>query len=768
MAEITTSSQARNAVFVSAAASAIAAGTTAQAPGIRALAGRLLGDVKYENQFDFHLTENHEPWSRYNIPPNDNYSVTALDGKIRVEGTTLIALARGLRHYANEALGVDEFWFVNNTGDVPDKLPLPKQKLSGTSTVPWRYNLNTVTFGYTFVWYSWSDWERLLDWAALRGVNIQLAWVGYEKIYLDSFLELGMKENDILDYFSGAAFQPWNRFGNIHGTWGGEGLLSRAWIDQQFALQKKIVARMVELGITPALPGFSGFVPEAMKKLRPDADIGHAPAWALFPENNTQTAFLKPTDPLYADLQRLFIEKQMKEFGNVTNVYTIDQFNEMNPESGDVAELADISVKTYSGITAANPAAIWLMQGWLFYSGQSFWNQDRVEAYLGGPPRRDDMLLLDVFSEYQPQWQRTNSYAGRPWIWCQLHDFGGRQALYGAVSNVTENAVAALAESDSLVGYGLTPEAYEGNEVVYGLLFDQAWETSAIDTKEYFQQWTRLRYKAAPKVPDDIFDAWELLRQNAYDVKDASIPTVGVSIYQMMPVLSGLANRTGAHPPPTALPYDPKTMKTIWQLFYNATIHTPSLLSIPSFHLDFVDITRQLMGNAYINFYTDLVDKFNTSANATVVEQSGKAMLAFLHDIDEVLNTNAHFTLEKWLRDARSWGEATDAVDAMAFNARSQVTAWGIQSPLLNDYASKAWSGLVGGYYAKRWQIFVEALVAAKRQNRALDEAAVQSNIAKFAATWQRRGYRKENCKPAGEIGAQMKKLVEKWPGVFL
>ncbi|KAJ6784599.1 hypothetical protein PWT90_10230 [Aphanocladium album] len=726
-------------VLVLAAVSVVAAGTGAQSAsvaGISALAGRLLGDTAYENQFDFRLTEEHEPWSR-------------------------------LRHYANEALGLDEFWFVNSTTKIPKKLPLPQEMISGTSTVPWRYNLNTVTFGYTFVWYSWSDWERLLDWAALRGVNIQLAWVGYEKIYLDCFLQLGMEEIDILEFFSGAAFQPWNRFGNIHGTWGGEGLLSRAWIDQQFALQKKIVARMLELGITPVLPGFSGFVPDALQKLRPDADIGHAPAWALFPDNNTQTAFLNPTDSLYADLQKLFIEKQIEEFGNVTNVYTVDQFNEMDPGTGDVKELADISAKTYHGITAANPAAIWLMQGWLFYSGQSFWNQERIESYLGGPPRRDDMLLLDVFSEYQPQWQRTKSYAGRPWIWCQLHDFGGRQALYGAVSNVTEKAVAARAESDSLVGYGLTPEAYEGNEVVYGILLDQAWKESPLDTKEYFHQWTSLRYSAAGTIPDDIYTAWELLRQNAYDVKDPNIPTVGVSIYQMLPVLSGLVNRTGAHPAPTALPYDPRMMKTIWQLFYNATSNDPSLLGIPSLHLDFVDITRQLMGNAYAGFYTDLVDSFNTSTNSTVIEQSGQVMLAFLHDLDEVLDTNAHFTLDKWLRDAKSWGAATNSLDAMAFNARSQVTAWGIRSPPLEDYAAKAWSGLVGGYYATRWRIFVDALVDAKRQGKELDEVAMHSKIHEFEEGWQRRGYRKDTCGPGQEINALMRRLVRRWPSVF-
>lgn len=292
-------------------------------------------------------------------------------------------------------------------------------------------------------------------------------------------------------------------------------------------------------------------------------------------------------------MHKSLIEFQIKEFGNITNVYTIDQFNEINPGSDSIKALANIC-----GITAANPAAIRLMQGWLFYNGKSFWTQERAEAYLSGPPRKDDMLLLDLYSESQPQWQRTKSYAGRPWIWCELHDFGGNQAFYGAISSVTENSVAALAESDTLVGYGLTPEGYEGNEIVYDLILDQAWEILPIDTEKYFQKWTSLRYGAEESIPEELFKAWELLRDNAYDVKDAAIPTVGVSIYQIMPSLEGLTNRIGHYPPPTALPYGPMIMKEVWRLFYNATRKIPQLLAMPSFHLDFVDVIRQLMGNA--------------------------------------------------------------------------------------------------------------------------------------------------------------------------
>lgn len=54
--------------------------------------------------------------------------------------------------------------------------------------------------------------------------------------------------------------------------------------------------------------------------------------------------------------------------------------------------------------------------------------------------------------------------------------------LYGQVMNVTINPIEALHNSSSLIGFGLTPEGQEGNEIMNDLLLDQAWDTSPIDS----------------------------------------------------------------------------------------------------------------------------------------------------------------------------------------------------------------------------------------------------------------------------------------------
>lgn len=51
--------------------------------------------------------------------------------------------------------------------------------------------------------------------------------------------------------------------GNVRG-WGGP--LSDSWHSRSVVLQKKILERMREFGITPVLPAFNGYVPKAFSR----------------------------------------------------------------------------------------------------------------------------------------------------------------------------------------------------------------------------------------------------------------------------------------------------------------------------------------------------------------------------------------------------------------------------------------------------------------------------------------------------------------------
>ena len=76
-------------------------------------------------------------------------------------------------------------WGLNEEGDhieVPEPLPVVKKTFREKVDCKrggFRYFMNVCTFGYSYVWWGWERWEREIDWLAMNGINIPLAFVGY-------------------------------------------------------------------------------------------------------------------------------------------------------------------------------------------------------------------------------------------------------------------------------------------------------------------------------------------------------------------------------------------------------------------------------------------------------------------------------------------------------------------------------------------------------------------------------------------------------------
>lgn len=65
-------------------------------------------------------------------------------------------------------------------------------------------------------------------------------------------------------------------------------------------------------------------------------------------------------------------------------------------------------------MTAADPDAIWVMQGWLFVDKRT-WTPGNIEAYLSGVPD-DRLVVLDLFSDVVPIYDQPNGYFGKRWV----------------------------------------------------------------------------------------------------------------------------------------------------------------------------------------------------------------------------------------------------------------------------------------------------------------------------------------------------------------
>ncbi|BAE70457.1 truncated N-acetylglucosaminidase [Xanthomonas oryzae pv. oryzae MAFF 311018] len=198
----------------------------------------------------------------------DWYRIDAGGDTVRIAGSSQVALARGAYAYLGQAGAASMSW-------EGDRLALPAQwpaYSSGQVRTPFAHRayLNTCTYGYTTPFWDWPRWQREIDWMALHGIDMPLAMEGQEAIWQALWREFDVSDAALAAYFSGPAFTPWQRMGNIEGY---RAPLPQQWIDSKRVLQKQILTRMRELGMQPVLPAFAGYVPKAFAQAHPHARI---------------------------------------------------------------------------------------------------------------------------------------------------------------------------------------------------------------------------------------------------------------------------------------------------------------------------------------------------------------------------------------------------------------------------------------------------------------------------------------------------------------
>ncbi|KAF0711599.1 hypothetical protein As57867_005171, partial [Aphanomyces stellatus] len=387
---------------------------------------------------------------------NDAAMIDFQEGQLIITATSATAMGHALHRYLKDVVHTQADW-DNHELHLPTLLPpMPSPaRIKKTSQIT--YYLNVVTTSYSFWTWGWTQWEKHIDWMVLNGINMPLAFTGQEKIWLETFKKYNVSTSSMQHFFAGAAFQAWGRMGNIRDSWGPYGPIPLEFIEDQYQLQLRILARMQEFGMVPALPAFAGHVPEELVKLFPHATVRQSSQWGGFPEQFTCVYMLDPTDPLYLDIGRTFIEEQTRLYGGYTSsVYQTDTYNELLPHTSDPAYLHASSKAVIDSMLAADPKAVWIMQGWLFSFMKQYWTNDKIEAYLGGVAN-NRMIVLDLWSDSYPVWSTTSNYFGKPWIYCVLHTFGGNLGLHGNLPKLASDPITSKAASaGQMIGIGLT------------------------------------------------------------------------------------------------------------------------------------------------------------------------------------------------------------------------------------------------------------------------------------------------------------------------
>ena len=631
----------------------------------------------------------------------DEVTLKFVNGKLEITGTTGVAVSMGFYYYLTNYCKC-QFTWGGEQMNIPQPLPMFPGGASVTvrTNDQFRYYQNVCTPSYSFVWYKWSDWERQIDWMALHSINMPLAFTGQEAIFQRVYMNLGFSFEEVQDHFSGPAFLSWSRMGNFHG-WGGP--LPQQWINNQLILQHKILDRVRSLGMTAVLPGFGGHVPNAIVKRYPNASVSRLPNWCHFNQSYCCVYLLDFQDPLYKVIGKAVIREMINEFGT-DHIYNIDSFNEMTPKSGNASYLTNASRLTYEMIQEEDNAGIWMMQGWLFQS--PWWNKERAKSYLTGVPT-GKMIVLDLYSEVSPVWQKFESYYGQPYIWCMLHNFGGTLEMYGALQKINVGPFQARTSiGGTMVGIGMTPEGIYQNEVVYEFFSENAWRSIPTDITHWISNYTLSRYGKTDKLKDL---AWQLLKSSVYN-DDGSFHDNGHDI---------IISRPSSNLNPKVW-YKSEDLFAAWDLLsFNAVEYANSSL----FRYDLVDVTRNSLMLIMTSYYHDMMQAYvNNETNDVVV--FGNKISELLSDLDRVLGSDPHFLLGKWIAAAKSQVTSISYLDDIVLyerNARNQITLWGPRGEI-RDYASKQWSGLVNGYYAPRWNLFINSLTNCSQKGTTFDQ----------------------------------------------
>ncbi|MCF0203516.1 MAG: alpha-N-acetylglucosaminidase, partial [Bacteroidaceae bacterium] len=618
-----------------------------------------------------------------------------------VRGNTWVNVASGLNWYLKYYAGVQLSW-NGMTAALPAVLPAVTKKERHETDLRLRYDYNYCTFSYTMAFWDWERWEREIDWMALHGINIPLAAVGAECVWMNMLQKLGYSKDEINKFIAGPAFLAWWEMNNLEG-WGGPN--PDSWYRQQEALQKRILKRMREYGMHPVLPGYSGMVPSNAKE-KLGLDVEGDGVWNGY----RRPAFLMPTDARYNEIADLYYKEQKALYG-ISDYYSMDPFHESSAE-GDID--FDAAGKAVMGaMKRVNPKATWVIQGW---------TENPREAMVKNM-KQGDLLILDLFSECRPMWgipsiwKRDNGYMHHNWLFCMLLNFGGNVGLHGRMDQLIDNFYLTKNNplAENIKGIGLTMEGSENNPVMFEMMCELPWRGEKFTKEQWIREYVRARYGDIRHNNaehsgwlEHIDRAWSILVDGIYNCpKGNNQQGAHESIFCSRP---GLNNFQASSWSKMMNYYDPRSTEDAAREMLKAA---ESLRGNNNYEYDLVDIVRQAVADRARIVYQHIIADFK-SYDKRAFKKDTATFLNLMLLQDQLLGTRREFRVGRWIEDARNLGTNKAEKDLYEWNARVQITTWGNRTCAnkgkLHDYAHKEWNGLLKDFYYPRWEAFFKSL----------------------------------------------------------
>ena len=649
----------------------------------------------------------------------DVFIITSQNGKPCIKGNTQLSVATGINWYLNHHAHINLTWNNLTTDLSAVTLPVPSQEEKHVCNTTYRYDFNTCTFSYSMAFWTWERWQQEIDWMALHGINAPLNLVGLDVVTRKFLRELGVSENDINAYIAGPGFIAWFAMNNLEG-WGGTINANDVtmngnpdwWYTRQEQLCRNMLQRMRELGMQPVIPGFSGQVPNCIVNYSIDGfssgDVVNNGTWA---GGYTRPDILKPNTESYRTFAAVYY-KHLHEVMGVSEFYSIDPFHEGSLPSGVSNETCypNIMVELdnyYNGVSQedktknnVDEAPKWIIQYWQ--------GVPQSGAFSAMSSYGDRFIGLDLFSDApgKAKWN-TDYYQGRPYIFCMLHNFGGRSGMHGRLESTMNDYFRALAKGNNCKGIGATPEGTETNPVLYDMLFELPWMDPATrpSADKWLEEYAYSRYGVKN---DNALAALQNLKKSVWACPtDQQGTSEAVILARPNWTIGSVSSWSTA-----AIYWDTQDVLLAADQLSSISDLITTADGTANYNYDFIDVVRQSMVD-YAAQLLPLINAARNGGNNAEYTRLYQLYLQLMLDLDEMLSYDENFKLERWTSLARNIANEVSGTTEndrrwLEWNARTQVTVWSKGDTDLHDYSNRCWAGLIKDFHYKRWKQFFE------------------------------------------------------------
>lgn len=589
------------------------------------------------------------------------YRYEAKDGRVCLQADCAVSMAVGYFAFLRDCCGGE---FTADHTLFTRGFTLPKEPKSVVIAAKYRTCMEDTFFSCGACWWDWERWEKEIDYMAMNGVNLPLCAVGSEAVWFRTMVDAGMSEALALTEISGPSYWGWQLSNCFDGC---VPQIRKETVEARIVLGRRIFEREKELGMTPILHAFSGYVTRLYIKSKLRARLIKTDAWCKFGEQYQ----VSTRDPSFMRIASAYLKNQSLLIGD-SDFYMADPFYAHAPAKKGDAYLAGLGTAILHAMTAHNENAVWVMH-----------TSSAKPAMLKSLDAERLLVLCD-----DPQ----DVPDGVPYILTTRYNGCGVTALHGDMT--TLSARKAAQNGDLCRGVGACTDGSGSNECFSRFAF------SALSEPQEPANWMTRYFANRWNTADDLTQIVNGLLATCYRADQPKRESG--SVICARPSLA--PNHTAVGDAGCDVGYDNQTLfDAVKQML---TVRAQGY----EYELDVCDCLRQALSNragelcqaALSGFKNKNVEQFETNTNA---------FLQMIEDLDRLLMTKKEFALPYHLEQARNFGSTDDEKQNFEINQLAQITLFGpVRDNDLYDCCWKEWGGLLKTFYLMRWRALLEYL----------------------------------------------------------